>query len=69
MLCGASVSGIAVAVTYILTEFQYILNGFRLSRFIFTQSDYLGSIGIKLKLIWLSEPLGSKLAGLWLFKP
>jgi len=55
MLCGASVSGIVVAVSYILREFQYVQYDFGL---IFLQWDFLGRIGIKSKFISLSEQPG-----------
>ena len=60
MLCGASVSGITVAVKYLLKEFQYVNNVF----FIKKSSSFLRHgidlerTEIKLKFIWLSEQLG-----------
>ena len=70
MLCGQSVAGIVVAVSYILKEFQYVLRdiGFSLLSFMFMELNFQGRIEIKLKFIWLLEQLGSKLADLLLDK-
>ena len=70
MLCGQSVAGIVVAVSYILKEFQYVhrVIGFSLFSFTFMQLNFQGRTEIKLKFIWLLEQLGSKLADLLLDK-
>jgi hypothetical protein len=62
MLCGQSVSGIVVAVSCILKEFQYVQRDISFSLFSFKFTHFLkkfqGRIEIKLKFIWLSEQLG-----------
>ena len=51
MLCGQSVSGIEIAVSYILKEFQYVHNGFRFIQFFLCNVIIIGRIRIKLKFI------------------
>ena len=68
MLCGQSVAGIAIAVNYILKEFQYVHIGFSLFSFMFKQWNYPARIEIKLKFISRSEQVEQRLADLLLSK-
>ena len=68
MLCGQSVAGIVVAVSYVLKEFQYVYRDIGYNLSMFMELNFQGRIEIKLKFIWLLEQLGSKLADLLLDK-